>query len=130
MLDDTACLSLSLRMAKLTDDELKIAKARAAALMQDREFLESDRDPPDDVLQASPLLDTWYKELHPDSDRGYCLLGYVSGHPELVDGRLIRTSAVAKLDPRGRWVRTVSRFYRLGRSHQELVVGLNQDLTG
>lgn len=115
-------------MTRLPDDELKIAQARAAALMKDREFLESHRDPPEDVLQSAPLLDAWYKVDHPDSDRGYCLSGHVSGHPELLDGRLIRTSAVAKLDPNGRWARTVSRFYRLGRPHADFVDGLKEAL--
>lgn len=117
-------------MSKLTDEELRIAQARAAALMKDSAFLASDRDPPDEVLQAAPLLDAWYKVHHPNTDKGYCLCGHVSGHPELSDGRLIRTSAVAKLDSRGRWARTVSRFYRLGRSHDELVAGLTEALEG
>jgi hypothetical protein len=41
-----------------------------------------------------------------------CLAGLAQGHPEL-GTKLITTSQIFSADPEGRWVRTLSRFYRI-----------------
>lgn len=41
-----------------------------------------------------------------------CVMGNCVGHPILADGP-ITTSQIFLIDPRKRWVRTLSRFYRL-----------------
>ena len=42
------------------------------------------------------------------------LHGFVEGHPGLGDGRRVQTSAIVALDTDNyRWVRTLSRFYRV-----------------
>lgn len=42
-----------------------------------------------------------------------CIEGVVIGHPLLGDGRRIKTSQIFCVDPSMRWIRTLSRFYRL-----------------
>jgi hypothetical protein len=44
---------------------------------------------------------------------GVKLSGYVTGHP-VHGNRLVMTTPLWWADPAGKWVRTVSRFYRLG----------------
>jgi hypothetical protein len=44
---------------------------------------------------------------------GVRLIGHVTGHPVHGD-RAVVTSPVWFADPEGTWVRTLSRFYRLG----------------
>ena len=44
---------------------------------------------------------------------GLQLIGHVSGHPQLGD-TMAATSPLWFADPNGTWVRTLSRFYRLG----------------
>jgi hypothetical protein len=46
----------------------------------------------------------------------------VYGHPAIVDGTRIHTSHVAVLDEEGgRWARTISRYYLLGRPEGETI---------
>ena len=63
------------------------------------------------LLQAAPLLDDYRPVLTP---QGVRLIGQVSDHP-LLGSSLAMTSQVWLADPKGQWVRTLSRFYRLGR---------------
>lgn len=62
------------------------------------------------VLDAAPRLDSWAPVPTPI---GIQLMGRVSGHPRLGDRTAI-TSPVWIADRHDRWVRTLSRFYRLG----------------
>jgi hypothetical protein len=61
-------------------------------------------------IAAAPFIDAW--EL---SHVGYdsVLVGEVTGHPRLKDGR-ITTSALLGLDPVGGWAWTYRGIYRLG----------------
>ncbi|WGS18639.1 MULTISPECIES: DUF6634 family protein [unclassified Bradyrhizobium] len=62
------------------------------------------------LLKQAPLLDDWVPVL---TRQGVQLVGRVTGHPILGDC----TAATTHLwfaDPDGAWVRTLSRFYRLG----------------
>ena len=67
-------------------------------------------------LWRAPTLDHWETTVL-RSGREFVLLvkGEVSGHPEIEDGP-IATSAVAWLDRKGRFVRTINRLYALGAS--------------
>lgn len=76
--------------------------------------LRQNRAVPPILLQAAPKLDAYAPVVTP---QGLRLVGEVSGHPLLPGrGRRIITSQVWLADPAGHWVRTLSRYYRLGRS--------------
>ena len=62
------------------------------------------------MLQSAPLLEQWTPAMTP---RGVVLVGLASGHPIHGD-RSVTSSPVWFADPDGNWVRTLSRFYRLG----------------
>lgn len=69
---------------------------------------------PEALLQSAPRLDAYFPVVTP---QGLRLIGEVSGHPLLPgQGRRIITSQLWFADPKERWVRTLSRFYRLGRA--------------
>lgn len=68
---------------------------------------------PEALLQSAPRLDAYFPVVTP---QGLRLIGEVSGHPLLPgQGRRIITSQLWLADPDGNWVRTLSRYYRLGR---------------
>jgi hypothetical protein len=70
-------------------------------------------EPTDIDLTAAPLIDNWY----PIHRRGVMqIFGRVVGHPRHSDGYLT-TSQVLRMAEDGSWVRTRSRFYRLGRRY-------------
>ncbi|WP_342462672.1 DUF6634 family protein [Methylobacterium sp. 092160098-2] len=72
-------------------------------------------------LDAAPFLQDWSLCRHPDVG-GCVLTGRVFGHPAIVDGTRIHTSHVAVLDEEGgRWARTISRYYLLGRPEGETI---------
>lgn len=41
-----------------------------------------------------------------------CLIGYADNHPRL-GSKIITTSQLYAVDPKGKWARTLSRFYRI-----------------
>ena len=61
-------------------------------------------------LVNAPLLEDWAPAVTP---QGLRLAGYATGHPVFGE-RAILTSQLFIADPEGGWVRTLSRFYRLG----------------
>jgi hypothetical protein len=61
-------------------------------------------------LTKAPLIVNWRTVLSP---AGLRMVGYVTDHPLLGD-RAAMTSEVWAADPAGQWIRTLSRFYRLG----------------
>lgn len=61
-------------------------------------------------LRTAPLLDRYRPVI---TSPGVCLTGYVTGHPVL-GSRVVVTSQLWWADPKGTWVRTLSRYYRLG----------------
>jgi hypothetical protein len=73
--------------------------------------------PGEALLLDAPILDEWgFRSRNP-----LCLTfyGIVTGHPYIGDGRPCHTSPVIAYDGRlGIWVRTISRWYRLGRPHR------------
>jgi hypothetical protein len=62
------------------------------------------------ALRGAPLITRWAAMLTP---AGVRLIGEVSDHPRFGDREVI-TSPLWAADPEGLWVRTTSRFYRLG----------------
>jgi hypothetical protein len=64
------------------------------------------------ALNAAPLLEDWAPTLTP---QGLRLIGHASGHPRFGEGSVL-TSPLCLADPDDRWVRTLTRFYRLGAS--------------
>lgn len=67
--------------------------------------------PMPETLAGAPVLRHWLPVLDPGAVP--CLIGNVSGHPKLEDGKRINTSKLLALDPAGGWARTWSRWYRL-----------------
>lgn len=61
-------------------------------------------------LAKAPLLEDWAPIVMP---QGLRLVGYAIDHL-LVGERPVMTSPLCFADPQGMWVRTLSRFYRLG----------------
>lgn len=75
-----------------------------------RAIRETERGPHPEEFEEAPLLTNWW--LEPDT---FFLRagGRCSGHPKISDP-FVTTSPVIGLDQEGRWLRTQSRFYRLG----------------
>lgn len=79
-------------------------------LGDDLERLRSGTGPTDAEIVAAPLIEDWHAVLTPT---GLRLTGFVSGHPRF-GNRATIISQLWAADAGGRWVRTLSRFYRLG----------------
>jgi hypothetical protein len=83
---------------------------RLRALADDAARLQHSRSPSPALLKAAPLIEDFVIAQTP---LGLQLIGHVSGHPRLGD-TMAATSPLWFADPNGTWVRTLSRFYRLG----------------
>jgi hypothetical protein len=83
---------------------------RLHLLAADCERLRRDRDVPARIFDKAPLLQDWIPVSAPE---GLHLAGYAVRHPVLGDRRMM-TSPLWWADPDGKWVRTLSRYYRLG----------------
>lgn len=69
--------------------------------------------PSDSELQHAPFLAEWQPIMLPTGD--IFLLGFVTGHPHIRNGKFCSTSPLIAYDARlAEWARTVSRWYRLG----------------
>jgi hypothetical protein len=92
--------------------------ARLRNLADDLVRIGTGAGPGADELANAPLITGWRTLLSP---LGLRLLGSVTDHPLLGD-RAAMTSQVWAADADGRWIRTLTRFYRLGaasRTHTE-----------
>lgn len=83
------------RLRVLADDAARLQQARSVSAA---------------LLRSAPLIDEWLIAMTPG---GLQLIGDITGHPHLGD-RMAVTSPLWFADPEGRWVRTLSRFYRVG----------------
>jgi hypothetical protein len=83
---------------------------RLRALADDCDRLELAQTVSPILLQSAPLLEDWVPVVTPE---GVQLIGHASGHPIHGD-RMVMTTPLWFADPEGSWVRTLSRFYRLG----------------
>ncbi|MDQ0324214.1 hypothetical protein J2R99_000063 [Rhodopseudomonas julia] len=82
---------------------------RAEGLVADLRALHEGRIPTPQNLVNAPLIDRWSFVTIP----GTALIGHVFGHP-LLGTREVLTSAVWVAAPGHGFVRTLSRYYRLG----------------
>lgn len=82
------------------------------AIAADIRVIHAHGQPHDRDLRDAPLLEAWTFALV----SAPCLVGRVSKHPLLGDRHRIHTSQLVALDADQGWVRTWSRFYRLGSS--------------
>lgn len=83
---------------------------------------EVERGPGPGDLDEAPRLDHWWIVLRDAPFLRAC--GDLSGHPEITDD-FVTTSPVLGFDVAGGWMRTRSRWYRLG-SALELGPGFDQ----
>jgi Family of unknown function (DUF6634) len=86
--------------------------SRLRRLADDLEKLRSGGEPTSAELASAPLIEDWRVVLTP---MGLRMDGFVSNHP-LLGTRHTLISQLWAADADGRWVRTLSRFYRLGES--------------
>ena len=68
--------------------------------------------PSDEELRAAPLLDRWGLGV---IEPVIAARGFVTGHPLVEDGSKIEIGPVLVFQEDATWIRTLSRFYRLGR---------------
>lgn len=91
---------------------------RIAAARSDLERLAAGWRPDESDLGAAVLIDDWAFNLQ----QGLSIVGRVRRHPTIVDGHLTATSVVVAIDvEEARWVRTLSRWYALGRPEGTVV---------
>jgi hypothetical protein len=97
------------------------AIANARRLADDLNHLILHGSPTDADLAGAPIIDLW----KPAMRAGNALIGMVTGHPIIGDGRVTITSDLFAIDEHAGWARTWSRFYRLGR-RVDLITGRPQ----
>ena len=83
---------------------------RLRSLAGDLERIRLGTGPRPDECAHAPLITDWRTVLSP---LGLRLMGSVTDHPVL-GNRTAMTSQVWAAGPEGRWIRTLTRFYRLG----------------
>ena len=88
-------------------------------LADDLDRLRAGTAPTAAELANAPLIVDWCCVLTPV---GLSLAGFVAGHP-MLGNRTARTSQLWAADAGGRWVRTLSRYYRLGISADRVPFG-------
>jgi hypothetical protein len=110
------------------DGSLSIEEQDAARLQRAFESYVNGATPLPAELAQAPLLEKWRLAiLHINAEplrMVPVLVGSVTGHPQHVDSRTIRTSQLIFLDRNLQWARTWNRVYRLGeRAHDEIDSG-------
>ncbi|GEM_PF-540362 len=78
---------------------------------------------PDHLWEAAPMLNQWSEvsaRVPPAVEGQSEIEGLVYGHPAFQTGQRVRTNAIL-LRVEGSWVRTTSRFFRLGLPAKEVV---------
>lgn len=88
-----------------------LSKEAVAAGLQEATRIRAGAVPSEADLADAPMLTSW--AVQPDTYGLVRLIGFVSGHPQLPDG-CVTTSVVLAADEQAGWVRTVSRYYKLG----------------
>lgn len=102
------------------DGELMVSAAALHAFLHDMNGLVSlhslrfELDDPPMHDPGMPMLEDWFPAIVPEKTEELALIGTVTGHPRLRDGRPIVTSNVVMLNVDAGLARTVSRWYRLG----------------
>ena len=90
------------------DDDLP---TRLRTLARDLELIRKAEAPTQRQYDEAPFIDQWRATT---DATGLRLTGLVANHPRLRPGPAM-TTQLWTADPYGRWVRSLSRFYRLGR---------------
>ncbi|CAL8969061.1 hypothetical protein RHODGE_RHODGE_03531 [Rhodoplanes serenus] len=93
-------------MSQITHEAIETLRR----LVGDLERIHAGQAPTAADLANAPLLDPWL----PAYTGAPVLTGTVTGHPRLGDRPFIATTPIYAIDPHRCWVRTWSRFYRLG----------------
>lgn len=89
-----------------------------AAALADRDRIYAGWEPGPDELASAPLLDDYV--CMSDGENVF-FVGHVIGHPSVPDGPCT-TSLVVAADRHTRaWIRTVNRWYKLGRQRGEVM---------
>ena len=83
---------------------------RLQRLFRDLERICHGEHPDAAALAAAPILDVWSLAKRSEA----CLVGRVTGHPKIDEGRVAVTSGLGMLAPAVGYARSLSRFYRLG----------------
>lgn len=97
----------------LNDTLITCEIERLLRLVTDLQAIRDGRGPTAATLSDAPILDHWTPWVRP----ARCLAGYATDHPLLPGtGRPIVTSDLWVLAEDQGWARTLSRWYRLGRS--------------
>lgn len=92
------------------DEGLRTEIEHLQSLVADLQALASGALPTKTALQDSPVIHGYLAAFRPVP----CLFGFVDSHPVLGEGRQVTTSEIWLSAPELRWVRTYSRYYRLG----------------
>lgn len=102
------------------DGELMVSAATLHSFLHDIDGLVGlhslglELDHPPEPGHDMPMLEDWFPAIVPEKTEELALIGTVSGHPRLRDGRPIVTSNVVVLNVDAGLARTMSRWYRLG----------------
>jgi hypothetical protein len=91
--------------------QMRRTAQRIHELSRDLRLIQKGLAPTSEELYAAPKLEEWMLTYRFEP----ALTGIVSGHPSLADGP-VTTSGIYILDREAGFVRTLSRFYALGRS--------------
>ncbi len=97
-------------VAARTDWEMEAMARALTKLADDIAYLRDNGAPSEKMLAHAPMLNDWNYGIR----IAPCLLGSVVDHPLLGCRPAIRTSEVFVIDGMSGWVRTWSRWYRLG----------------
>jgi hypothetical protein len=92
---------------RLVSDERDVGE-RLIDLGEAMRAIADGYSPTERELADAPVLDGWRHDVRPSR----ILVGRVSGHPSIADGRPVVTSEVFAGDGKT-WARTLSRFWRL-----------------
>jgi hypothetical protein len=90
-----------------------LTRAHIDAGLDALERIKAGEEPTAADLENAPLLDFW--TAHDGGQGVVYLAGSVSGHPTLDDGHCT-TSPLLYMPTDRTWARTISRYYRLGKS--------------
>lgn len=87
------------------------------AAIDDAQRVLSAGGPGPSELDGAPILNDY---MFLTDGEHIWLRGVVTGHPKISDGRIATTSVLVEIDREtATWVRTASRWYRLGRAFGE-----------
>lgn len=92
---------------------------RLQGLVRDLERIRHGEHPDAAALAAAPILDVWSLAKRSEA----CLVGRVTGHPRIHDGRVAVTSGLWLLAPGLGYARSLNRFYRLGPASESCTIG-------